>query len=100
MKKLVAIALFSLSACATASVINKISLGMTKPEVLKVMGNPVSVSAHGDTEYLNYRLKETDAYDFRWPYFVRLVNGKVDAYGRTGDFNTTKNNTLDINVNK
>jgi hypothetical protein len=25
------------------------------------------------------------------PYYVRLINGKVESYGRTGDFDSTKN---------
>ncbi|MES2580068.1 MAG: hypothetical protein V4552_05925 [Pseudomonadota bacterium] len=63
------------------------------------MGEPVSVSAKDGTEYLNYKLSETDDDAFRgWtsPYYVRLINGKVDSYGRTGDFDSTKNPTIKI----
>jgi Short C-terminal domain len=44
-------------------------------------------------EYLNYALSETDDHAFYGitkPYFVRLVDGRVESYGRTGDFDSTK----------
>ena len=86
-----------LTACATANKISAVQLGMTKSEVVAVMGKPTSVSAQGGSEYLNYALSETDDDAFRgWtkPYYVRLVNGKVESYGRTGDFDSTKTPTL------
>jgi outer membrane protein assembly factor BamE (lipoprotein component of BamABCDE complex) len=92
-----------LSACATAGRINRVSLGMTKEEVISVMGNPVSTSANGDTEFLSYRLSETADEAFAGvvrPYFIRVKNGKVDSYGRAGDFNSTKDPTVNVNLNK
>jgi|ERR1039457_299982 outer membrane protein assembly factor BamE (lipoprotein component of BamABCDE complex) len=80
-----------LSGCATISSdkMNSISLGMTKQEVLEIMGPPVSTSAMSGAELLNYTFSETqnDAINGRpkTPYFIRIVNGKVDAYGRQGD---------------
>ncbi len=75
---------------------------MTKDEVFRVMGNPISVSALAGLEYLDYVLSEphddafqgwTTAYYVRpvktTPYYVRLVNGNVESYGRTGDFDST-----------
>jgi len=88
-----------LSGCATSGKINGVKVGMTKNDVFKTMGNPVSVSAKGETEYLNYRLSETDDDAFigrTTPYFVRLIDGKVDSYGRTGDFDSTKTPTVRI----
>jgi len=85
--------------CATSSIINSVELGMTKSEVIAVMGDPVSISATGQTEYLNYALSETgdDAYyGITTPYYVRLVNGRVDAYGRTGDFDSTQPTTIRV----
>lgn len=86
-----------LAGCATAGKISTVQLGMTKDDVIKVMGKPTSVSAQGSSEYLNYALSETDDDAFRgWtkPYYVRLINGKVESYGRTGDFNSTKTPTV------
>ena len=86
-----------LAGCATAGKISTVQLGMTKDDVIKVMGKPTSVSAQGGSEYLNYALSETDDDAFRgWtkPYYVRLINGKVESYGRTGDFDSTKTPTV------
>jgi outer membrane protein assembly factor BamE (lipoprotein component of BamABCDE complex) len=86
-----------LGGCATAHKISSVQLGMTKEEVIGVMGKPTSVSAQGGAEYLNYVLSETNDDAFRgWtkPYYVRLVNGKVESYGRTGDFDSTKTPTV------
>lgn len=83
--------------CATAGKISGVRLGMTKQEVISVMGPPASVSAQGRTEYLNYALSETDdqaLYGITKPYYVRLVDGSVDSYGRTGDFDSTKTPTV------
>lgn len=79
---------------------------MTKEEVIKIMGQPTSTSAKEGTEYLTYMLAETPGQlaDTRYatPYFVRIVNGKVNAYGRVGDFDSTKTpeekKTIDLNI--
>jgi outer membrane protein assembly factor BamE (lipoprotein component of BamABCDE complex) len=82
---------------------NKVQIGMTKSEVIKIIGNPTSVSAKDKSEYLNYRLSETD--DQAWdgitvPYYVRLINGRVDSYGRLGDFDSTQNLTMKIETDE
>ena len=77
-----------LVSCATSSIMGAVEPGMTRDEVIAVMGEPASVSAEGDTERLNYKISETsnDAYyGFTTPYYVRLVNGRVDSYGKTGE---------------
>jgi len=86
-----------LSCSATSNKISGVQLGMTKDDVIRVMGKPTSVSAQGGKEYLNYALSETDydaAYGRTTPYYVRLINGKVESYGRTGDFDSTKTPTV------
>ena len=89
--------------CATATKINAIQLGMTKSEVITVMGEPVSSSAQGGAEYLNYALSENsdDAfYGITDPYYVRLINGRVESYGRTGDFDSTNPTTVRIETDE
>ena len=89
--------------CATAGKISGVRLGMTKQEVIAVMGPPVSISAQGQTEYLNYTLYETDNeafYDITKPYYVRLIDGRVDSFGRTGDFDSTKTPTVRLESDK
>jgi len=104
MKYLITLILgLALAGCATSGKINALNIGMTKDEVIKVMGKPVSISAKGGTEYLNYKLSETDDDAFRgWtsPYYVRVINGKVDSYGRTGDFDSTKKPTVKIETDE
>jgi hypothetical protein len=76
---------------------------MTKDEVITTIGKPASVSAIDETEYLNYRFSETDDHAFYGvtaPYYVRLVNGKVDSYGRTGDFDSTQKPTVRVETNQ
>lgn len=84
--------------CATAYKINSVSLGMSKEDVIKLMGKPVSTSATEGTEYLNYKLAETVYDDFYTPYYVCIRDGKVISYGRTGDFDTTKDPTQVIKI--
>jgi len=93
--------------CATAHKMNSVSIGMTKQEVISVLGPPTSTSAKEGVEYLNYRFSETDDHAFYGitsPYFVRIINGKVDSYGRLGDFDSTKapetKSTIDLNIKK
>jgi hypothetical protein len=89
-----------LTGCAPmASKLNKVSVGMTKPGVIAVMGKPNQTSASQGVEYLVYTL-DASATDLTppEPYFIRLVGGKVDAYGRMGDFDSTQLPQLRIQV--
>jgi hypothetical protein len=71
--------------CATASKLNSVQLGMTRDQVIDAIGTPTSTSQMGDTQYLKYQLCSDWIFTDR--YYVRLTNGKVDAFGRVGDFN-------------
>jgi hypothetical protein len=99
-----ALLLLVLAGCTTSSeTMTELSMGMTKSEVFKLMGKPDSISASNGTEYLTYTLRtETsftrNTFGYQGQYFVRLVNGRVDSYGKVGDFDTTKDPTLNINV--
>ena len=71
--------------CAASSQkMNKLKMGMTKAEVVEAMGPPQSTSAKPEVEYLKYRLSSGGM--FADDYYVRLRNGKVDAFGTVGDF--------------
>ena len=79
---------------------NRLSIGMAKQDVVSVMGQPMSTAAPGHrVEVLRYRL-----YDAVWgdygEYFVKIVDGKVDSYGKVGDFDSTKDPTLNVNIKK
>lgn len=81
---------------------NHLNIGMTKQEVISVLGSPDSTAAPGNgVEFLRYTL---DPWNGFWDpsateaYFVRLVDGRVDSYGRVGDFDSTKDPTLNLNI--
>jgi outer membrane protein assembly factor BamE (lipoprotein component of BamABCDE complex) len=82
--------LITLSGCvghyAMASRLNRISIGMAKAEVVEALGNPATVSAREGVEDLTYVLNAS-AWDTAMPepYIVRIVDGKVQSYGRKAD---------------
>ena len=77
-------ALLVMGCAAGASNLNGLDLGMNRAEVVSVMGEPHSVSEVDDVLYLRYWLRTGSL--FTEEHFVRLTGGKVDAYGRRGDF--------------
>lgn len=76
-----------LSGCATASLMNKVSLGMTKDEAVRAIGRqPSTTKANADgTEILEYILL-SPANGLYEQYWVTLKDGKVVQFGRAGDF--------------
>lgn len=82
-----------------------ISVGMTKREVIKELGRPDKVAVNGGVEYLQYEAYDDSGWDwegrrnFRW-FFVRLIDGYVDAYGDKGDFDSTKDPTVRVKVDE
>ena len=99
----VALAFLAIAACTgTSANLNKISLGMSKSEVIQAVGAPDSVSAQGSVEYLIYHWaspKQLIADENNLDrYFIRLTHGRVDAYGERGDFDSTQDPTIKIKV--
>ncbi|HTY86242.1 MAG TPA: outer membrane protein assembly factor BamE [Candidatus Acidoferrum sp.] len=70
--------------CQTSSKqMNKVHLGMTEAQVVKVLGTPASRAESKDGSLtLYYTLRENMVGSLNAPYSVRLVAGKVDFYGR------------------
>ncbi|SFA84899.1 Short C-terminal domain-containing protein [Collimonas sp. OK607] len=99
---------FSLTGCmamvfGTADQLNQLSIGMPKSDVLKLLGPPKSVSASGDTEYMQYSwVKTVIAADANRPgdYYVAIQSGKVSSFGRKGDFDSTKPPTQRIEIDQ
>ena len=100
---LILVSVMLVAGCATAHKMNRLSLGMTKQEVLSVMGRPTSTASPGEgQEILRYNLSATDDdayYGITDEYYVRLINGVVDSYGRMGDFDSAKAPSLNVNIN-
>lgn len=87
----------------TADQLNQLSVGMSKEEVLKKLGPPKSTAAAEGIEYMQYRwVKTVIAADGNFPedYYVGIKNGRVDSFGRRGDFDTTKLPTRRIEIDQ
>lgn len=101
MKKLLFVVMAASSGCVTAKLMSRLEPGMPKQFVIAHLGEPASVSAKDGVEYLNYRFPESDL-DW-WTsterfYYVRIVNSKVESFGRDGDFDSTKAPTRVLKV--
>jgi Short C-terminal domain/SmpA / OmlA family len=71
-----------LAGCATADKLNNVHIGMTKEQVIALLGTPDSTSAQANVEYLTYYLENDANYNREQPYMVRVVDGKVESFGR------------------
>jgi hypothetical protein len=71
-----------LAGCQTSEALNNVHIGMTKMEVQALLGTPDSTSAQANVEYMTYYLNADSGYGRDQPYMVRLVNGKVESFGR------------------
>lgn len=87
-RKLAAGTLILLAGCqaivyGTASDFEKLSLGMSKSQVIHTLGSPVSVSADADKDEEEFIFKRMKHAISAWPrtYSVTLRNGKVVKYG-------------------
>lgn len=71
-----------LTACVSSSAkLNSVHLGMAKSELVQRLGEPQNRSGQGNTEYLTYYLTNDDRASGQ-PYMVRLIDGKVESFGR------------------
>lgn len=72
----------ALSGClSSASRMNSVHLGMPKEELLAKMGKPHTRSGQDNVEYLTYYMSN-DSSQKEQPYMVRLIDGKVESFGR------------------
>jgi hypothetical protein len=68
--------------CATSTKLNDVHIGMPKADVIALLGTPDSTSAQANVEYLTYYLLSDSGYGRDQPYMIRLVDGKVESFGR------------------
>ena len=79
--------LLVIAGCATNAIRTRdVRVGMTKADVVSVLGKPMSMGADKQSEVMYYRLMEGSINngDTR-TYFVRLIDGKVDSFGRVNE---------------
>lgn len=115
MKILFFIVLLTLSACSTpgpspafsngvvkSQSLNAIELGMSRDQVLAMAGEPSMKSAYDGAEFWRYRSISGDPRYYiagGWEnYYIRFNEGKVSEYGKLGDFGSTRNTGIDVNV--
>jgi hypothetical protein len=71
---------------ASAKKINDLNIGMSKADVIRLMGQPNYTSGSANVEILSYKLKSDCC--FSDTFFVRIKDGKVDRFGQQGSFGT------------
>lgn len=69
---------------ASAKKMNRLQLGMTEEQVVDAIGKPNSTSSRENVVLLKYQLRPSGWWSTA--YYVRLQDGKVDAFGQVGDF--------------
>jgi len=83
MKKIYFVCVFILLTSCASIIPNRmgqLSVGMTKSDAMKIMKRtPDQFRADSTAEYLIYETHWGD-------YYVRFVDGKVNGYGKIGDF--------------
>ena len=94
------IAAVLLLGCASTKSLNfsTISIGMNKQQVIALKGEPFRVAAMDGLEYFIYRGFDKELFKPKgfmvYEAFIRFKDGKVDAYGRLDDFDSTRHKEL------
>ena len=97
---LITIATVLLVGCASTKSLNfsTISIGMNKQQVITLKGEPFRVAAMDGLEYFIYRGFDKELFKpngfMVYEAFIRFKDGKVDAYGRLDDFDSTRHKEL------
>ncbi len=97
---LTTIAAALLVGCASTKSLNfsTISIGMNKEKVIALKGEPFRVAAMDGSEYFIYRGFDKELFKPNgfsvYEAFIRFKDGKVDAYGRLDDFDSTRHKEL------
>jgi len=81
---LLSLSILVFGCAASAKKINSLNIGMTRAEVIEVMGEPHYTSGANDIQILSYKLKTS--HFFSDTYFVRIKDGKVERFGQQGSF--------------
>ena len=100
-KALLVVPILMMLGCSTPPPsFDRISVGMTKEQVRAVIGKPDAVATQGKTEYWNYEETWDLGYQHSGWWFVRFIDGKVESFGQRGDFDSTKDPTQKIIIDK
>lgn len=78
--------LLLLTGCISSAVkLAGVQNGMTKNQVIELLGKPDSTSLRGNVEYLTYYLAEETSRQEK-AYMIRLVDSRVESVGRFVQF--------------
>jgi hypothetical protein len=90
--------------CATSlTKTNQLEQGMTKKEVIALLGNPSSVAANGPTQLMRYKLDPgfdmSEGMGLK-EYWVFIENNIVTQFGKPGDFGNSRDPTMKLIIEK
>ena len=95
----VALVCIILVGCIVPADLSQIEIGMSKADVIKILGKPQDYKAQGGRSYLIYHAQGTNpTISTVWSRYIRPVDGKVESFGAVGDFDSTKDPTLNLNI--
>jgi SmpA / OmlA family len=77
-----AILTLTIASCVTGEKMSSLSPGMTKDQVVAVLGHPDGYQSEGDSEVLRYTNKLVSGFSWdRADYYAILSGGKLVQYG-------------------
>ncbi len=77
--------LFLMGCTTMISATNKLNIGMSKQEVIGVLGEPQSSKASENEEVWEYQLLATDLREHE-EFWAVFKDGRLAQYGKAGDF--------------
>ena len=81
---LFSVLIFMIGCAASSKRLNNINIGMTKAEVIELLGEPNYTSAVNDVEILTYKFKSGGF--FTDTFQVKIKKGAVERFGQYGSF--------------
>ena len=99
-KALLVVPIVAMLGCTIRPNFEMISVGWSKEQVRAALGKPDTIATQGKTEYWNYKETWDMGVQLRGWWFVRFIDGKVESFGAKGDFDSTKDPTQKIIIDK
>ncbi len=79
---LISVAMLTVMGCATGEKMQNVQIGMSKAEVISILGNPDGAKRSGNFEALSYKNRLMSGWSWdRADYNVIMENGVVPEYG-------------------
>ena len=83
----------------------RMQLGMSRSEVIAILGKPIEIKVSGKSEYLMYSGRPAGRIapfpgEIWQDYFYRFIDGRLESFGKMGDFDSTKDPTQKVIIDK